>query len=75
MDNESYFRTYQDHIQDSSWVQPANIRLFSNDFIREFRDKFKWDLNTEGEVTLMLRDEKFWREITGKKRMYVESRS
>ena len=73
MDNESYFRTYQYRIQDDSWVLPANVRLFSNDFIREFKDRFKWELNTEGEVYLMLRDEKFWREITGKKKMYVDT--
>lgn len=71
MDNESYFRTYQDNIQDDEWVTWVNIRLFSNDFIREFRDRFKWELNPEGEIYLMRRDEKFWREITGKKRMYV----
>lgn len=72
MDNESYFRIYKNYIQDIDWVSPANIRLFSNDFIREFKDKFKWELNIEGEITLMLRNKKFWTEITGKKQ-YVET--
>lgn len=61
------------NIQDDSWVTWVNVKLFSNDFIREFKDRFKWELNSEGERELYYRDKKFWREITGKREDNVET--
>ena len=64
MDNESYFRTYKDNIRDDSWSSPANVRLFSKDFIREFKDKFTWS-NTENRIILEMLGYEFYKEITG----------
>ena len=64
MDNESYFRLYKDNIRDDSWSRPANVRLFSKDFIREFKDKFTWS-NTENRIILEMLGYDFYKEITG----------
>lgn len=70
-ENEAFFRMYQDQIDVYSWVNAENIKTFSKDFMREFKDRFKWECGLEGEIVLMRKDENFWREITGKKKMYI----
>lgn len=63
--NETFFRQHQEYISNSSWVSPLNLRWFSKDFIREFKNKFKWELNGDGVVELIIKGRDFYKEIIG----------
>lgn len=61
---ELWFRISQDYITIATWNNPSNLKYFTKDFIREFKDKFRWN-RTENQVILRLQGKKFYREITG----------
>lgn len=62
--HEDYFRENAEGMFDGWWNNPSNLKYFSKDFIREFKDKFWWD-NTENKVILRLHGNEFYKEIIG----------
>ena len=49
---------------DGWWNNPSNLKYFSKDFIREFRNKFWWN-NEECKVILRMLGHDFYKEIMG----------
>ena len=61
---EDYFRENVRDMFDGWWNNPSNLKYFSKDFIREFKDKFWWK-NTENRVILRMLGHEFYKEIMG----------
>ena len=63
-DEENYFRENADAMYDGWWNNPSNLKYFSKDFIREFKNKFTWT-TTENKVILRMLGHEFYKEIMG----------
>ena len=61
---EDYFRENVVTMFDGWWNNPSNLKYFSKDFIREFRDKFWWDTE-ESKAILRMLGYDFYKEIMG----------
>lgn len=61
---EDYFRENTEDIFDGLWNNPSNLKYFSKNFIREFKDKFWWN-NTDTKVILRMLGHEFYKEIMG----------
>lgn len=61
---ESDFRENYEDMFDGWWNNPSNLKYFSKDFIRQFKNKFTW-ITTENKTILRMLGHEFYKEIMG----------